>query len=233
MNLKRGNLKIYLALFLICLVFFLFLGRSFQLQILQHKELTRMGQALSKRDIDVEPVRGEIYDVDGNLLATSIKVYDLWVTQSDLHLDKMDTAEEILEFQEHIKTLEEILGVTEEDFMAKATGPNSSFLVASSIDKETYEALKQKWPPWLVAADSYKRIYPRGSVAPQVIGTTDSAGNGLAGLEQSYNDELRGVNGKVLMETDLWGNQLAMREAKLYAPVNGSNIQTTISIPKQ
>jgi stage V sporulation protein D (sporulation-specific penicillin-binding protein) len=233
MNLKRGNIKIYLALFLICLVFFLFLGRSFQLQIIQHTELTRMGQALSKRDIDVEPVRGEIYDIDGTLLATSVKVYDLWVTQQDLHLDTMETAEEILAFQEHVKTLEEVLGITEDEFMAKATGPHSSFLVAGSINKETLDKLKEKWPPWLVAADSYKRIYPNGSVAPQVIGTTDSAGNGLAGIEKSYNDVLRGVNGKVLMETDLWGNQLAMREAKLYAPVNGSNIQTTLSVPKQ
>ncbi|MDI9473132.1 MAG: hypothetical protein GX260_06040 [Tissierellia bacterium] len=233
MNLKKGNIKIYLALFLICLVFFLFIGRSFQLQVIQHTELTRMGQALSKRDIDVEPVRGEIYDVNGNLLATSVKVFDLWVSQQDLHLDTMDTAEEILEFQGHLKTLEEILGVVQDEFMAKATGPDSSFLVAGNIDKATLEALKDRWPPWLVAADSYKRIYPRGSVAPQVIGTTDRAGNGLAGLELSYDDMLRGVNGKVLMETDLWGNQLAMREAKLYAPVNGSNIQTTLSIPSQ
>lgn len=233
MNLKKGNIKIYLALFLVCLVFFLFLGRSFQLQILQHRELTRMGQALSKRDIDVDPVRGEILDINGTRLAASVKVYDLWVTQSDLALDKMEEASDLLRFQEHLKTLEEILGVTPDEFMRKANGPDSSFLVAGNVEKGKIDLLREKWPPWLVSADSYRRVYPSGSIAPNIIGTTDGAGNGLAGVEQSLNSTLRGISGKVLMETDLWGNQLALREARLYAPINGSNVQLTLSLPKQ
>ena len=51
----------------------------------------------------------------------------------------------------------------------------------------------------------YRRFYPAGEVAAQLVGFTDVDGQGIAGLELTYNDWLKGTPGKKKYIKDLHG----------------------------
>ena len=46
-----------------------------------------------------------------------------------------------------------------------------------------------------------KRFYPHGSLAANVLGYVGLDGNGLAGIEQVYNEKIVGEPGKIFIET--------------------------------
>ena len=50
-----------------------------------------------------------------------------------------------------------------------------------------------------------KRFYPNGSLAANVLGFVGLDGNGLAGIEQVYNEKITGEPGKLFIEKDSRG----------------------------
>src|SRR3989339_1700847 len=63
------------------LIFFLIiLGRLFYLQVYHHRRLEKMGQKNFTRIKQIEPLRGNILDCKGNLLATNRPITQIdWV----------------------------------------------------------------------------------------------------------------------------------------------------------
>ena len=77
---------------------------------------------------------------------------------------------------------------------------------------------------------SYKRIYPYGSLACDIIGFSSSGGSvGNYGIEQYYNDQLIGTNGQ------MYGylNQDSMTEINVIDPVDGYSVVSTIDAQLQ
>ena len=72
--------------------------------------------------------------------------------------------------------------------------------------------------------EEYKRTYPYATLASDVIGFTTTDGVGNYGLEEYYNEELSGINGR---EYGYLNEDLTL-ERTLKAAVDGYNIQTTI-----
>lgn len=226
---KKSNRKIYVAFVVICLIFLVILARSFQLQILDHKELSEKAAALSKLDIDIYPVRGNILDAKGHILATSTKYYDFWVTKTDVNYDSLDEADK-LKFEQELDSLAPLLQMTKEQMKEKIFGPETSNLLKKDVSKEVADKVLLDKPRWLAVASRYKRVYPFKSLGAHVIGVTNEDGVGLSGLELAFNDALSGTRGKYVLDTDLHGNALALSQSKRYPATDGQNLQTTLDI---
>lgn len=226
---KNANKKIYVAFGVICLIFLVILARSFQLQILEHKKLTDKAIALSKLDIDIDPIRGDILDSQGNVLATSAKYYDFWVTQSDVNYENMDDIDKA-NFEGDLDFLSIELGVGKEELRKRIFTENDSNLLAKDVSKEVADRVMENKPRWLAVASRYKRVYPYQSLGCHLIGVTNEEGVGLSGLELSFNDQLSGTQGKYVIDTDLHGNPLALSDTKRYPATNGKAVQTTLDI---
>lgn len=225
---NKNKVKMYLILVTICLIFLVIAARMFQLQIIKHEEYSYKAIELSKKDINKYALRGDILDRNNVRLAYSAKYYDIWVNKPDILLEEM-SAEERLHFDETLKVIAQTTGVTVEEFMAKLEDESlSNFLLKKWATKEMVDAIQEMEPRWLSSYDSYRRVYPEGRMASNLIGTTDAEGFGRSGLELSYNDYLAGRNGKYVMETDLFGNQLALSNADIFEPENGESIVLTI-----
>ncbi|NLY37426.1 MAG: PASTA domain-containing protein [Tissierellia bacterium] len=226
---KNANKKIYVAFMVICLIFLVILARSFQLQVLEHKELSDKAMALSKLDIDIEPIRGDILDSQGNVLATSAKYYDFWVTKTDVNYENMDEIDRA-EFEEDLVFLSANLNVPVEDLRKRIFTGNESNLLAKDVSKEVADRIIESKPGWLAIASRYKRVYPYQSLGCHLIGVTNEEGVGLSGLELSFNDQLSGTRGKYVIDTDLRGNALALSDTKRYPSSDGKILQTTLDI---
>lgn len=159
-------------------------------------------QVLSQQEYSSTTIpfkRGNIVDCNGTVLATSRKVYNLIIDSKEI-LSNEDYLEPTLAaldqcFDVDIAALRQYI----------IDHPASQYYVL--LRKMTYEEISAfmeidnnpgEYPNvagvWF--EEEYQRSYPNGSLACDVIGFTGSDNTGMYGLEQYYNDELCGTNGR-------------------------------------
>ena len=144
--------------------------------------------------------RGDILDSNGNKLATSDKVYNLIIDAKQM-LSKEDYLEPTMTA---LKTcFPEFPEGEVRAFIA--SNPNSQYYVTlkqleyermaafveMQSNTEEYPNIKGVW-----FEEEYRRVYPNGSLACDVIGFTGKDNSGNYGLEQYYNSVLNGTNGR-------------------------------------
>src|SRR5271166_2735580 len=71
-----------------------------------------------------------------------------------------------------------------------------------------------------------RRVYPRGTLAAQVLGIVGTEGNGLAGLEYSRNSLLHGRTGQRRVVSDAIGQPVSITEAHHEQP--GASLSLTL-----
>ncbi len=187
-------------------------------------------QVLSQQEYDSKTIpfkRGNIVDKNGTILAVSNKVYNV-ILDTKILLDDEAYLEPTL------SALRSAFGIdTNEvrDYIAKH--PTSSYCVLAKRldydkvekflemknDEENGANIKGIW-----FEDEYKREYPNGTLACDVIGFTRSDNAGQYGLEEYYNSTLYGTNGR---EYGYLNNDSNLQRTTIPA-VDGYNIQTTI-----
>lgn len=180
--------------------------------------------------------RGDIVDRNGTYLATSEKVYNLILDPNQINRD----AENYLETT--VSALCEVYGYDRADILKKiADNPQSYYIKyarqLSADEKEAFETrakeindenskagnklrVKGVW-----FEDEYKRFYPYGSLACNVVGFSyDNGKQGSGGIEQYYNDQLVGTNGREYGYLDDESNM----ERVIKSAENGNTIVSTI-----
>ncbi len=182
--------------------------------------------------------RGDIMDRNGTVLATSQKVYNLIIDPRVIHSGDGERYVEPT-----IKALSEYFGYDEGEIRTLLTEKADKSYVKyakelnydQKVGFETY--IKDKNAAFLKSGvksrirgiwfeDEYKRTYPYGSLACNIIGFANADGsNGTGGVEQYYNDTLVGVNGREYgyMDSD------TKLQSVLKQPTDGENIVTSIN----
>ncbi len=193
-------------------------GEEYKKQVLSHQEYD---------SVTIPFKRGEILDSNGTVLAVSNKVYNV-ILDTKLLLRKEDYLEPTL------KALKRFFDIDPEPVRAYiAAHPESSYYVMAKrvgydkktafeefcADPEQGKNIKGVW-----FEDEYKREYPNGSLACDVIGFTTNDNTGTYGLEEYYNDTLSGTNGRQYG----YLNDDSTLERTTIAARDGNNIQITI-----
>jgi cell division protein FtsI (penicillin-binding protein 3) len=223
---KRGDLR----LLLVGLVFTLAWGgigfRLFNLQgnqALAHAEYG-FDQRIRERSIDAP--RGTIYDREGIELAMTIHGYNVVV--DPLLLEDPDAAAVALApFSD--RTYEELAV----DLIEGQANERRYAEIAMRVDSRTKSDIEAVVDEAEIVGVFYRdqplRVYPAGSVGAQVIGLVrvdDSSG--IEGLEQTFNSELEGRPGKIVVEVDPRGTAIPQGEVLVEPAVPGSDIVSTI-----
>lgn len=187
--------------------------------------------------------RGSITDRNGTMLANSVKVYNLVldcveINNNDKYKDPTKAAlEEYFDIEQDVVdgllTNEETKDsryqiLKKEVTMDERRAFEESLEVPES--KEEKEALgeeeitRRQRVKGVYFEDTYKRIYPLGSLACDVIGFTDAGDTATWGLEGYYNSTLNGTNGR----TFGYLSDNSSLEQNIIDPVNGKNLTTTL-----
>ncbi|MCK9526815.1 MAG: stage V sporulation protein D, partial [Limnochordia bacterium] len=187
-----------LFLLLIMLVGAGFLG--FRLGFLQlwHNSFYQT-KALEQRiqRIPIEGLRGAIYDRNGLPLALSVSAHTAYAIPAEV-ADPQATA----------KALASILALEEEFILNRLTKRSATEWLKKKISDDEASAIQQLGLPGIGVIPTSTRIYPYGSVAPQVLGFVGIDNQGLEGLELYYDDFLRGTPGQKVFERDAHGRAL-------------------------
>lgn len=204
-----------------------------------------LSQAQQRYESRVLPAkRGDIYDRNGNLLATSNKVYNVILDCKAVNSD-----EDYIE--PTIKALTEILDLDEEDIRSRLSDSRTSQSQYQILKKQLSMDDKKKFEEYTTASkdsdltetqirernnvkgvwfeEDYLRSYPFNEAACDTIGFTLDRDVADIGLEGYYNSTLTGVDGRQYG----YFNNNADVEQTIIAPTNGKSIVTTIDIGAQ
>ena len=158
------------------------------------------------RTTTVTAQRGNIYDRNMNILATSVSVENVYLDPHELKQAKEDIT---FVSQE----LGGILGKDPAWIQEQASDLKQRYKqIGSRIDEECAAQIRSFINENDIAGvhlePGTRRTYPYGSLAAQVIGFTNASNQGSEGVEASYNSFLEGSTGKVI--TSKGNNEMDM-----------------------
>ena len=180
--------------------------------------------------ISVPFKRGNIYDCNGSILATSTKVYNLVLEPKNIL--SSERAEKATR-----EALNKYFGITADEMNEYLKDSESWYEVVRK--KLTYDEVKdfQAYVKtsegslvtgvWL--QDEYERNYPYKELACHMLGFVVSGNEGIGGLEGGYNSYLNGQNGRTYSYLGKDNNL----QKSLEAPVDGDSLVTTIDVETQ
>lgn len=221
-------------------------ARLVQLQIVNHERFAAEAATQQTREVEVELPRGMILDAQGMPLAMSLPVDSVSINPKKL--PDADTAVTILSRildLDPVALCAAILRAKDltpapislkksSNFSCVAApadpqvrGKGRGFLfVARKITPEQSEKLRTLNLDWIQLRTDYKRLYPNGRLASQVLGGLYDNGQGYAGLEMSMQEELSSQAGLKRLALDSKQRGYAVEVAQPALP--GESLETTI-----
>jgi cell division protein FtsI (penicillin-binding protein 3) len=214
------------------------LGRAIYIQQVQGSFWKGMGDSLHLKYLPINAERGSIYSEDGNMLSTSVPIFDVYV---DFGADGL-REKQGKRFYDNLDSLSISLAGL---FNDKSTAAYHQELKQAYNNKERYYILKKRisfeqfrqlrnFPlvrqgrnkSGFIIDTRDKRINPYVLLANRTIGLSREDSTKNVGLERTYDSLLKGVSGQRLMRYTA-GAYMPVQGAEL-DPVNGKDIITTL-----
>lgn len=185
----------------IALMLIVLIVRITYLQIINPEELLRQGDMRSLRVEEVTNTRGMISDRDGRQLAVSVPVYAICADP------KIINEKGGLINNERWKALSNELKISLKQVNHKINiNPNSRFVyLARQVNLSVAEYIKKLKIKGIYFRKESRRYYPSGPVTAHLIGVTNIDGQGIEGIEKSFNYLLTGSPGKRIVRKDRYG----------------------------
>ena len=200
---------------------FLFFGiflRLAYIQVVWGKQLQQKASNQWQRDLPIKAYRGDILDTNGSLLATTETSYGLYARPQS-----------VVDADICAQTLSNILQKDYQKLHDKLTTRGvSEVTLATTITVEQAEQIRECNLQGVYIASKGVRSYVYGDFLSQVLGFVSSDGVGQTGIESYYNKYLQGIDGKLLTETDLVGQELKDGSMNYISAVNGLSVTLTI-----
>jgi len=201
--------------------FIVLAGRLVQLQVIDRELLT--DRAVRQRlHVETLPARpGEIVDRNGRPLAVSIHLHSLYAVPNAI--DDIDA---------FAKKVSRAIGLDAEQLAADLTRQHrKSFLwIRRRLSESDAAAVRELDLPrgtWGFR-EEFSRQYPQGVIAAHVIGLRDIDGIGRGGIEQRYDNDLRGHAGRRVTLRDARGRVVDVRHELSELPVVGRTVVLSI-----
>jgi len=210
---SQPDVSIRRTLFVAAFVAFWMLGisaRLVYLQVSRHEKLSARAHQQQQDAIDISPARGAVLDREQRELARTIDTTSVFVAPDEFSGNKKDTPAQVTGAIEcTARNLASILELDQKavfDQINDARNSGRRFIwVARRIAPDKAQALETMNLAGVHTRKEPKRFYPNGSLAANVLGFVGLDGNGLAGIEQVYNEKITGEPGKVFIEKDSLG----------------------------
>jgi cell division protein FtsI (penicillin-binding protein 3) len=161
------------------------------LQIHKHETLLARAQRQQRAEIDLCPIRGIIYDRNGNELARSVEVRSLYAAPSEI--GPPDTA---------ASELATALKVDRDDLLARLTSDKVLVAVKRKLSDDELRRVEALALPGLHYVDEMKRYYVSGQTAAHVLGFVDVEERGKGGVELTYDSHIAGTAGRLILSLD-------------------------------
>jgi len=232
----------YLIYIFICLLAVAIIYKVFSVQFIHGEELRSKAQEFSTKHFEIEAVRGNIYDANGSLLATSLPYYEVAM---DVNTESL--TDEI--FTKNIDSLSFCLSKLFKDknykeykrMIMHARASGSRYLVLKKDVSYPDLQLIKKFPilrkgrnrGGFIYLQTNKRERPFQFLAARTIGKINENGGKSYGLEAAFDSILKGKNGQRWMEKIAGNVWRPINDENEIEPIDGYDVVSTIDINVQ
>ncbi len=209
------------------------------IQIVHGEHYKELAEERTLRNFKIPANRGNLYDVNGNLLATSVPKYDVRfdaVTVSDKN------------FEENIGALSEnlakMLGRPASYYSQKLRAARANkqryVLIAKNLGYSDYMKMREfpmfnlgAYKGGMITEQSTVREHPLGKMGERTVGYERRDENGYftrVGLEGAFSNYLRGTDGRRLKQKIAKGQWKPISDNNEMEPEDGYDVVSTIDV---
>lgn len=223
------NMRLIACGMVATLGFIIVAGHLAIIQFIEGKELSKKAYNQQVNSQIISPKRGKIYDSKGETLAQSIAVDTISINPGFLTYSNNKKVEnEVV-----AKGMSEIFNVTYEEMMEKLKTGKSVIVIEKKVEKDKVDKLKKWMKENKITAginidEDSKRYYPYDNLASNLIGFCGTDNSGQTGIEERWDDVLKGVAGKIVTTVDGTGMAISDENEQYVRSENGNNIYLTI-----
>lgn len=220
--------------YLILLVLVVFVGgivyKIVQIQVIDGDHYKSIAENTVYKSFIIEPNRGNLYDANLNLLATSVPEYEI-------RFDAVTVPEE--DFNKNVEPLSQALGnffnkpsSYYKTKLLRAREENKRYVfIAKNLDYGDLQTVK-KFPIFnlglykggFIVEQSIKREHPLGKVGRRTVGYNN------VGLEGAFNEQLQGKKGKQFKQKISKGQWKPLNDGNTIEPKDGFDVISTIDV---
>jgi cell division protein FtsI (penicillin-binding protein 3) len=231
--------RVYLVYGFIFVIGLAILAKILYIQLAEGEMWKAKAAKLSLHYFNIDPNRGNIYDVTGEMLATSVPLFEV----------RMDVASPLIPdsvFDQNVDSLSYFLAdyfndKTQKDYKKLLTDgrkdANRYLLIKRKVTFDQLKTLRTfpifklgKNSGGLITTVQNKRVYPYNHLGYRTLGWFREGNANNVGIESAFNSQMQGQAGKRLYQRIPDGNWRPMNRTNEIEPVNGADILTTIDI---
>lgn len=230
----KNILKRFYLILGVLLVFVCFIGyKLFKIQFKEGEHYRKLAEKTAYKNFTIEPNRGNLYDANLNLLATSVPKYEI-------RFDAKAASD--ADFKEQLSglasSLSSLLGQSSDFYQNKlrnARANNNRFLfIVKNLDYSEYMKIREfplfnlgAYKGGFIAEQQTVREHPLGKVGERIVGY------GNIGLEGAFDHYLKGKQGQRMKQRIAKGQWKPMSDANEIEPIDGFDVISTIDVTIQ
>lgn len=181
--------------------FIFLLYRLLYIQVLEPERLIQEGDNRIIRSYSYEPARGLITDRNGKILALSVPVKTVFADAHELNSKKITHNPDLL------RKIANILEIDPRELFEKIQNPKRRHVrLKQYLALNRAQELDKLDVPGLIITDNYQRYYPTGEINAHLVGLLNAEGDGVYGVEQSFNQFLSAEASTRKAKKDLSGH---------------------------
>lgn len=197
--------------------FLALMGRAAHVQVIHNDFFIREGEVRFARTLELPANRGRVVDRHGVLLASSVPAPSIWANPEDMERDPVK-----------LQQLARLLKMTPDELNQKLKNEEKSFVwLRRQLDEPVAQAVLALGIKGVYDIKEYKRIYPEGEAAAQIVGFTNVEDKGQEGVELMFQKQLSGQAGSRRVIKDRLGRVVEAVGETLH-PVDGQDVQLSI-----
>ncbi|MED5436177.1 MAG: penicillin-binding protein 2 [SAR324 cluster bacterium] len=185
----KTRLLTVLVAFILC--FLAVLGRVFYLQILKADYYTDKAKSQHERIVTLEPRRGRILDKNGRILAVSIQLKSLFAKPGQI--DSPTRA---------ARLLSPILNTPYHKLLIELKSKSNFVWIKRKLPPDQTKQIQKLNLSGIGFVEEFRRFYPNGNFAGQLLGYTGIDSQGLEGVENKYESLLAGKPAAYIVEKE-------------------------------
>jgi cell division protein FtsI (penicillin-binding protein 3) len=197
----------------------LIVARAAQIQVAQGPLWKEQAARQHRTSVEIGAVRGSVLDRAGVELATSRETFRVSIAPG-----------EIRDVDAVTRLLVETLGMNERAIRGATTSSKPWRVLPNTFPPSVREALDGV--PGVYLELEHRRFYPQGDLARGLLGVVRS-GEASGGIEQTYDDILRGAVGQAVLARDPTGKPIPGESVVVEGPKEGGQVVLTLDVDLQ
>ena len=235
--------KTHLVYFFVLLFAVAIILKIILVQTRYSKELIQLAEKKEYRIKELEASRGNIFSYDGNLVATTIPLFDVFFDYQAVESADPDCLKDNLDslcIQMSQLFPKRNAKQWKDYFMEGIAKGNRHYLIARNISLTEYRKMQKfvifnrgKYKGGIVANQKTRRARPYNELASLMIGMANEEQGYYFGLEGAYNSYLRGQNGRQMERRLHHGDWIPVESEDNTDAQNGNDLITTFDMKLQ